>query len=130
VKVVATFKNAEHLEAKVASSNKTAITLTIKNPDGQTAVETYTFAPPTITAANAPSASDQPIKITGDNFHPKFSASYTVAGGSELKVDPDNVTFTDSKNIAVTISGVTKQDITLKIANPDGASASVKVTMP
>jgi hypothetical protein len=95
--------------------------LKIANPDGQAAL-----VPVLITKTDVAGGT---ITIYGVNFDPKIVASYTTASDPK-EVPIPALTFTDSKKLAVTLPNVAAQEITLKITNPDGANASVKVKLP
>jgi hypothetical protein len=59
-----------------------------------------------------------------------LGASYTIGDGRDVQV-PDTATeFVDGENLKVTISNVRDEEITLKITNPPGTSASTKVKLP
>ncbi|HEX8951379.1 MAG TPA: IPT/TIG domain-containing protein, partial [Polyangia bacterium] len=134
ISLAVTYVDSAHVTAIVPMGTPVgAYTLTLTNPDGQsaTAMLTVTMPPPitikTIVSPYGCSTQDTPITIDGDNFESTPQAALVGAGAGGADLPLKNVAFLTATKVTgvVPAGGTIGGPYALKITNPDGATGEL-----
>jgi hypothetical protein len=116
-----------------APSTAQNVTLTLTNPDLQTAPKTVTIStPPTVTAmtpTSVPQNTATTFTVTGSNF--VSGAKVTLTLGGSTVYGPTVATFVDSGHLKFTLTTgpAGSYPVTVIVTNPDGGTGSKAVTV-